>query len=118
LVAFADALRTTSVEPTTYEARRESGSGGSSDSRLTREHQNLNFALRLFLCRDRVRGVELGGIEHLSRQILQILKAVWTGPRAPNFDGLGSYMQHCADTVAVLTPVVKSRGSNSITSVA
>jgi hypothetical protein len=106
VVALADALRTTSVEPTTYEARRESGSGGSPDSRLAREHQNLITALRLFLCRDRVRGFELAGIEHLSRRILQILKAVWTGPRAPNFDGLGSYMQHCADTVAVLTPAV------------
>jgi hypothetical protein len=103
---LADALLTTGVEPMTYAARWEAGSGVSPNSPLAREHRYLIIALWLFLCRDRVNGFKLAGIEHLARRILQIEKAVQSCPRAPNFDGLESYMQHCADTVAVQTPAV------------
>jgi hypothetical protein len=59
----------------TYAVRRESGSGGSPDSRLAREHRYLIITLRLFLCRARGNGFKLAGIEHLSRRLLQIEKA-------------------------------------------
>lgn len=60
------------------------------------------FSIYLIGCVDRLNGFTLAAYEHISRRILQAVRAIQTNPRAPDFGGLDAYMRHADDALGSL----------------
>ena len=93
------------LEPPAVTAAWETNSGVNPKSGLAFEHKVIMFTLWIMACRDRLDLFHSAAAEHLCRRLLQIERAVKKCPKAPEFAGLESVMEHVQDgTSSMVTP--------------
>jgi hypothetical protein len=99
------ALVASGHEPIGYDAQWPAASGVSPKSGIRLEHGLLITLLWILSTIDRLDLYHIAGFEHICRRLLQIQRAVRRNARAPDFDGLESYMSHALDpSGGVLAP--------------
>ena len=85
------------LEPAGFITQFLQTTGASPKASISVELGHLIHAVWLAVCVDRLDPYECAVLEHMSRRILQIQKAIRRCPRAPDFEGLSEYMRHSAD---------------------
>jgi hypothetical protein len=90
------------MEPMAYCAQFFTHVGASPKMSGSIELANHFFTVWLLMCVDRVDVRHSAAAEHVCRRILQQQTAIRRDPRSPNYDSLGPYMAHAADTTGVL----------------
>ena len=91
------AILRSGLEPQGFMSQFLQTSGAAPKAATTVELGHLMHGLWMAVCVDRLDPYENTFVEHLSRRILQIQKAIRRSPRGPDFDGLNEYMRHSSD---------------------
>ena len=89
-------------EPPGFQTQWTSISGVAPRSSVALEHQNLVHLLWAMSTIDRLNLYGLASAEHACRRMLPIQRAVRRSPKAPDFAGLETYMDHISQGTGAL----------------
>ena len=92
------AIADSGLEPPGFQAQWVTSSGVPPTSSAARESAFLLYLLWLLATVDRFDLFACAGAEHICRRYLQLQRAVRRNPRAPDYEGLGAYLEHAMES--------------------